>query len=85
MMPVLMHTVMQALKSVPRAVAVALLRAYKRCLSPLLPHACRYRPTCSEYCAEAVTRHGLLRGAWMGVRRILRCHPFGGDGFDPVP
>ena len=51
----------------------------------MLPHACRFVPTCSEYAIEAVERHGALRGTWLAVTRVLRCHPFGGSGYDPVP
>jgi uncharacterized protein len=61
------------------------LRGYKRWISPMLPNACRYVPTCSEYAIEAVERHGVLQGAWMAVARVLRCHPFAGSGYDPVP
>jgi len=60
------------------------LKLYKRFLSPLLPSACRFEPTCSEYMLEAVERHGALRGVGMGVKRLLRCHPFCEGGFDPV-
>jgi putative membrane protein insertion efficiency factor len=63
---------------------VALLRAYKTFLSPLLPSACRFYPTCSEYMREAVERYGAARGVWLGLRRLLRCHPFHEGGFDPV-
>lgn len=63
---------------------VALLRMYKRWVSPLLPSACRYHPTCSEYMLQAVERHGTARGVWLGARRLLRCHPFHEGGFDPV-
>ncbi len=63
---------------------LALLRCYKRCISPLLPSACRFYPTCSEYMIEAVGRYGAARGVWLGVLRLLRCHPFHEGGFDPV-
>jgi putative membrane protein insertion efficiency factor len=60
------------------------LRLYKRFVSPLLPSACRFHPTCSEYMAEAVRKFGVVRGLWFGARRLLRCHPFHAGGFDPV-
>jgi hypothetical protein len=65
-------------------VTLKLLRAYKWAISPLLPAACRYVPTCSEYAMEAVERYGALRGGWMALGRVLRCHPFAGAGYDPV-
>ena len=68
-----------------RAVIVGLLRGYKRFVSPLLPPACRFEPTCSRYAAEAVELHGVLRGLGLAVRRLGRCHPWGRGGFDPVP
>jgi hypothetical protein len=68
----------------PRLV-IAILHAYKKLISPMLPSACRFHPTCSVYMMEAVEKHGALRGIAMGVRRILRCHPFHAGGFDPVP
>lgn len=68
-----------------KQVALFCLRLYKVVVSPFLPAACRYVPTCSEYTAEAVARHGLLRGAAMGLWRILRCNPFARGGYDPVP
>lgn len=61
------------------------LRLYKTFLSPFLPSACRFEPTCSQYTAEAVDKHGAVRGTWMGVKRILRCQPFCKGGYDPVP
>ncbi|MFH1085517.1 MAG: membrane protein insertion efficiency factor YidD [Chloroflexota bacterium] len=64
---------------------LGLLRGYKRFLSPLLPPSCRFVPTCSQYMYEAVERYGTLRGVWLGIRRLLRCHPFHPGGYDPVP
>ncbi len=68
-----------------RKVVMQSLRAYKWLISPLLPPACRYVPTCSEYAMEAIERHGVIRGGWMASWRVLRCHPFAQGGFDPVP
>jgi putative membrane protein insertion efficiency factor len=67
-----------------RKAVIATLRFYKRFLSPYLPSACRYHPTCSEYMLEAVSKYGVARGVSMGTRRLLRCHPFREGGFDPV-
>lgn len=67
-----------------KLVVLQLLRAYKWAISPMLPPACRYVPTCSEYAMEAVERYGAVRGGWMGLMRILRCHPFVRGGYDPV-
>ena len=61
------------------------IRFYRLCISPMFPPACRFTPTCSEYAIEAITRHGALRGSWLAIRRICRCHPWGGSGYDPVP
>ena len=61
------------------------IRAYQLLVSPVLPGACRYHPTCSAYAMEAVTRHGPLRGGWLAVKRLGRCHPWGDAGVDPVP
>jgi putative membrane protein insertion efficiency factor len=67
-----------------QTVVIVLLKGYKRFLSPLLPSACRYYPTCSEYMADAVSKHGAVRGVWMGLMRLGRCHPFHEGGYDPV-
>lgn len=68
-----------------RFAALTLIRAYKFLLSPMLPPACRFYPTCSNYAYEAVEKYGVRRGVWLGLRRIVRCHPWGGQGYDPVP
>lgn len=68
-----------------RRLLIATLRLYKRYLSPLLPPACRFEPTCSVYAMEAVELYGAGRGAWLALKRLLRCHPFSRGGFDPVP
>jgi putative membrane protein insertion efficiency factor len=71
-------------ESLAARVAVALIRGYQLVIRPLLSGSCRYLPTCSEYAVEAILTHGAVRGGWMGLKRILRCHPFGGSGLDPV-
>ena len=58
---------------------------YRVFISPLTPPSCRYTPTCSQYMVEAVLKYGIFKGTWLGVKRILRCHPWGGSGYDPVP
>ena len=67
------------------AVLRAPIWAYRMLLSPVLPCACRFEPSCSRYALDALARHGALRGSWLAVRRIARCHPWGGGGYDPVP
>jgi uncharacterized protein len=64
---------------------IAAVRFYQRGISPFLPPACRFMPTCSAYGLEAIERYGAARGSWLAVRRILRCHPFCRGGYDPVP
>lgn len=68
-----------------RRIALLLLRFYKRFLSPLLPPMCRFEPTCSVYTMQAVEKYGALRGVWLGMKRLGRCHPFNPGGWDPVP
>jgi putative membrane protein insertion efficiency factor len=68
-----------------RRLAIGAIRAYQRLLSPFLGPSCRYLPTCSEYAATAIARHGVWRGGWLGLKRILRCHPWAAGGYDPVP
>jgi hypothetical protein len=58
---------------------------YQRAVSPFLPSVCRYTPSCSNYTQEAVERHGFVKGAWIGLKRLARCRPLGGKGYDPVP
>jgi putative membrane protein insertion efficiency factor len=67
------------------AVLIFLVRAYKVVLSPLLGDCCRFEPTCSAYCIEALRTHGVLRGVWLTAKRLCRCRPFGPSGYDPVP
>ena len=68
-----------------KQLVLLLLRGYKRFLSPLLPRACRFEPTCSVYMAQAIEKKGLMMGLYLGLRRLLRCHPFSSGGYDPVP
>lgn len=68
-----------------RRLLMAVIRGYQRFVSPALPPACRYLPTCSAYTIEALERHGTAKGLWLGTKRICRCHPWGGSGYDPVP
>ena len=74
-----------ALTALPRWALIFLVRGYQMAISPLLPPACRYYPSCSAYAVEALEKHGALRGAWLAARRIARCHPFRPGGYDPVP
>ncbi|SCX87711.1 hypothetical protein SAMN05192588_0052 [Nonlabens sp. Hel1_33_55] len=62
-----------------------LVRFYQTGISPFLPATCRYQPTCSHYMIEALKKHGLFKGGWLGIKRIASCHPWGGKGYDPVP
>jgi uncharacterized protein len=64
---------------------IILIKIYQLLISPLFPSSCRYTPTCSNYTLEALNKYGVLKGSWLGIKRILRCHPWGGSGYDPVP
>jgi uncharacterized protein len=74
-----------ALPTAPRRAAHRLIRLYQLTLSSVLGRHCRYLPTCSDYADEAIHRHGLWAGGWMGLARVCRCHPYGGAGYDPPP
>jgi uncharacterized protein len=75
---------MQREIKLPRTIAIGLIRIYKLVISPLLPSACRFHPTCSEYMKDAIEKHGVVKGVGKGLRRLSRCHPFHQGGFDPV-
>jgi len=68
-----------------KKIALLLVRFYQLSLRPLLPNACRYTPSCSEYATEAINKYGAFKGGWLAIKRISRCHPWGGHGYDPVP
>jgi uncharacterized protein len=68
-----------------KMIALASLRFYKKFISPLLPPSCRFEPTCSVYMYQAIEKYGVIKGGWMGVKRISRCHPLNPGGYDPVP
>ena len=64
---------------------LCLIQFYQKCISPCLPRSCRFAPTCSAYCYEAIERYGAIKGGWLGIKRILKCHPWHPGGYDPVP
>jgi hypothetical protein len=68
-----------------KTIALLLIRFYQKLISPMLPASCRFIPSCSEYTYQAIERYGIVRGGWLGLRRISRCHPWNPGGFDPVP
>lgn len=68
-----------------KSMLVLVIRAYRVVLSPLIGDCCRFEPSCSAYCIEALQKHGVIRGLWLGARRLCRCHPFHPGGLDPVP
>lgn len=68
-----------------KQIMIAMIKFYQKCISPIMPNVCRYKPSCSEYFIEALQIHGVWKGSRLGIKRILRCHPWGGFGYDPVP
>lgn len=68
-----------------KKVFIKLIRLYQRYISPLTPPTCRFQPTCSNYAVEAISQYGVIKGTWLGTKRILKCHPFHPGGYDPVP
>lgn len=71
--------------SIAARALILVVRGYQATLSPLMGGRCRFEPSCSRYAAEALREHGAVRGAWLSARRVCRCHPLGGSGYDPVP
>ena len=71
--------------AIPAKVAILLVKGYQKILSPWLGQRCRFHPSCSNYCIEALQQHGMVRGLWLGLKRILKCQPFHSGGYDPVP
>lgn len=80
-----MNRIVDTAKGIISALLILPIRIYKVCISPYTPPSCRYVPTCSEYAIEAIRKHGPAKGTWLALRRIIRCHPWGGSGYDPVP
>ncbi len=68
-----------------KTILILLVKGYRKFISPLFPPSCRFRPTCSQYTLEAIEKFGALQGSWLGLKRILSCHPFHTGGYDPVP
>jgi len=76
---------MKQFKKIINNIALLPVFFYKAVISPLKPATCRYTPTCSQYAIDAVRKYGVFKGGWLALRRLLRCHPWGGSGYDPVP
>jgi putative membrane protein insertion efficiency factor len=68
-----------------KSILIFVIRVYQKLVSPLLPPACRFYPSCSEYACQALAKHGAVKGVWLASKRLLRCHPYHAGGFDPVP
>lgn len=73
------------MKKIFSHILIILIRFYQRFISPLTPPACRFVPSCSQYTVEAIQKHGPMKGLWLAIKRICRCNPWGGSGYDPVP
>lgn len=73
------------MKKILRNILLLPVYFYRYCISPFTPSTCRYLPTCSQYMVEAVKKYGIIKGGWLGIKRLLRCNPWGGSGYDPVP
>lgn len=73
------------MRDVPKAVAIAVVRVYQKLISPLLPPTCRFTPSCSSYAITSLQRYGVIRGGWLALKRVGRCHPWHPGGYDPVP
>ncbi|MBO4611735.1 MAG: membrane protein insertion efficiency factor YidD [Bacteroidaceae bacterium] len=80
-----MRNIVSFISKTVGSLLIAPIRFYQRFISPLSPPVCRFTPTCSQYAVEAIQKHGPIRGLYLAIRRILRCHPWGGSGYDPVP
>ncbi len=76
---------LKRISRIPAQAAIILVRLYQQLISPWLGPRCRFRPTCSQYCIDALNQHGMVHGLWLGIKRICKCHPFHPGGFDPVP
>ena len=85
LLPAFLQRSLTVVKRIVAFPLILLVRFYQVCISPLKPPSCRFTPTCSQYAIEALRKHGPLKGLYLTVRRILRCHPWGGSGYDPVP
>lgn len=81
----LLKKLLRGVKYLVQCVFLALIFFYQKCISPLFPSTCRFVPTCSQYAVEAIRKYGPFKGGWLALKRISRCHPWGGSGYDPVP
>lgn len=75
----------KGLKTMIKKIILGLISLYRRFISPMTPPCCRFTPTCSQYAYEAIQKYGVIKGGWLGLKRLLRCHPFSKGGYDPVP